>query len=526
MILRKFIQLKLIRHTFMSCYSLQQHLVFKKHIHTLRIAVIIIFITNTINTIAQTDNYWGWGFNMPSTLLAGAVVGGGAGASSIYYNPALIEHDEVPAVSMSANLVSLQWFRGYDLAGEGVHAKEFFFRVQPRFISYTFSSKDDKWGFEAAILTPSSVENQFRIENNTELDLIRRTEGQENYSGYLKYRRKFSDTWAGFGASRKINDNLHLGASTFFSVKSMAYNFTRQAEASQSSDSVLVNGMLEPKYIASTQFTEELDYWYLSFIFKLGAQYISNDEHWAFGLNITTPALPVYGEAMVRKTFHRSNVYDNSANQFTSNESFIDHADKSRIKVKHPFSLAIGCEYISPNWKNRIMLTAEYFHSIDTYSMTNFSQTNNPFNNELDDLFSVTDFMSYYHNAESLTNLAFGFKQNFSDQFFFLGGFRTDFTSGSPSQFNRIDNNFKVSQIHLDKFHLSGGPVFQFKKLVIITGAQLTWGGADNVTQIINFSNPVEYNPQSKLSLQGDRSNSASIRTLELALFFALSVDL
>ena len=36
-------------------------------------------------SLAQSDNYWSWTFNTPSMLVAGSVVGGGAGPSAIYF---------------------------------------------------------------------------------------------------------------------------------------------------------------------------------------------------------------------------------------------------------------------------------------------------------------------------------------------------------------------------------------------------------------------------------------------------------
>jgi hypothetical protein len=77
---------------------------------------------------AQTDNYWSWSFNTPSTLLAGSVTGGGAGPSAVYYNPALIDQENIPNFSLSANLISLQFFKARNIAGEGNDAKQFVFR--------------------------------------------------------------------------------------------------------------------------------------------------------------------------------------------------------------------------------------------------------------------------------------------------------------------------------------------------------------------------------------------------------------
>ena len=64
-----------------------------------------ILITST--SFGQSDNYWSWNFNTPSTLLVGAVVGGIAGPSAVYYNPALIDHENIASLPLSANILSL-----------------------------------------------------------------------------------------------------------------------------------------------------------------------------------------------------------------------------------------------------------------------------------------------------------------------------------------------------------------------------------------------------------------------------------
>ena len=70
----------------------------------------VISFSSLITVQAQSDNYWSWNFNTPSTLLAGSVVGGSAGPSAIFYNPAINDHEKVPSLSLSASLVSFQFF--------------------------------------------------------------------------------------------------------------------------------------------------------------------------------------------------------------------------------------------------------------------------------------------------------------------------------------------------------------------------------------------------------------------------------
>ena len=68
----------------------------------------LLFAFLSGNVFGQSTHYWTQNFNTESSLLAGAVVGGNAGASAVYYNPALINQKESNKLALSANLVSLK----------------------------------------------------------------------------------------------------------------------------------------------------------------------------------------------------------------------------------------------------------------------------------------------------------------------------------------------------------------------------------------------------------------------------------
>jgi len=490
------------------------------------LVLFIVIFPGSNTTQAQTDNYWSWNFNTPSTLLAGAVVGGSAGPSAVFYNPALIDHENVPSFSLSANIISLQFFNAENIAGEGIDADKFVFKVQPRFISYVLPNKNERLGFEAAILSPTSEEISYTGQHFDELDIIERTAGIETYSGYLKYSRKYDDTWVGFGASYRLSDNFYIGASSFLSIKVLKYQFRRRVDAYQEGDSVLVEDELEPKYIAQNSLEEEMKYWDLSFIFKAGAQYKTNNERFSVGINITFPNIPFIGQADVRKAVNRSNIYDNNSNSFTTNDIFIGFEEKIKPRIKTPFSAAIGLQYFTASRKNSISFTAEYFSNIDPYAVIESSVyfpqgSENPDNSD-----STNDFMSYYTSANSVTNLAFGFKQFISPTFFFMGGFRTDFTSGVSDDIRFAGDKFKINQIHIDKYHITVGPVLTIKRFEVVTGLQYTLGRNNDMLQVVNYSDPVEYNPITRQALEGIRQNSATARINELAFFFGAIIDL
>ena len=119
-----------------------------------------------------------------------------------------------------------------------------------------------------------------------------------------------------------------------------------------------------------------------------------------------------------------------------------------------------------------------------------------------------------------------GFQQIISPSFYILAGFRTDFMTSIPGNELIISERFTINQVHLDKYHLTLGPVWKFQRYKIVSGMQYTFGRNKNSYQIVNFANPVEYDPSSDQSLLGVGKTNAEAALNELAFFFGISIDL
>jgi len=61
---------------------------------------------------AQNTGYWATQLNEESFMLAGPVVGGGAGVGSIYYSPALISDNNKSNLSLNVSLFSVEQVMG------------------------------------------------------------------------------------------------------------------------------------------------------------------------------------------------------------------------------------------------------------------------------------------------------------------------------------------------------------------------------------------------------------------------------
>jgi hypothetical protein len=138
----------------------------------------------------------------------------------------------------------------------------------------------------------------------------------------------------------------------------------------------------------------------------------------------------------------------------------------------------------------------------------------------------VAEVMTFYTSAKSIFNFGLGYVQYINENLTINGGFKTDFnafTAGSQREFFNQEQKPKLSNINFDKFHIIAGPRLDVKKFGIVLGIQYTWGREDELLNIANFTNPVEYNPLTNQALQGVRQNNMSIKYNEISLFFGLS---
>ena len=168
----------------------------------------------------------------------------------------------------------------------------------------------------------------------------------------------------------------------------------------------------------------------------------------------------------------------------------------------------------------------EYFHKINPYAVVESTQQPDWLPAYISNSLSGNSFLAYYYEAQSVTNFAIGFKQYVSPQLIVYGGFRTDFTASDTDDAGFVSNRFSISRVQLNKYHFSLGPVWEFKRYKVVTGIQYTFGSNTGLYQMINYSNPVEYNSETDQSLEGTRQKNVDARLNEIALFLGLTIDL
>ena len=77
----------------------------------------------------------------------------------------------------------------------------------------------------------------------------------------------------------------------------------------------------------------------------------------------------------------------------------------------------------------------------------------------------------------------------------------------------------------MDFYHLTSGLSLTIFGQDLIAGLQYSIGRSINQKQIINFTEPVEYNSQENAALQGDRQNNMTTWLNSLSLYFGASFN-
>jgi len=473
--------------------------------------------------MAQIDHYWSWNFNTSSALLSGAVVGGKPDVSSIFYNPALIaKTTEESQFAVNASLFTIEWLNHENAFGNGFDAKKEDLKLQPRFISYTGDTKKGA-KFEFAYFTRNADKLKLVFNHKMDMDILSQPQGEEVYTAQLQFKSEYTDRWFGFGISDVSKEKFSYGLSTFVSVKDLRYELERSMLAFSTEDSVLINGILEPAYVASYSDRELIRTWDGRILWKGGIHYQLN--RWGFGLAITTPSIHVVGNSNSTKEVTRVNIFDAAEDQRMLDSAFVSFQSKKQFQIKDPLAISFGLAYKNPRNGNGFLISAEYFHEIKPYQLTDADETNSSTTNSQGNNFEEPERINVYHGANSVLNLAIGYHYYINENISMLGGLRTDFSN--IGEFKK-DNPMLWSIAALDYgiYHITFGGEFKIRQLDFVAGIEYSRAREDNKQQVINFSDPLEYIPTTGEALQGIQTNTMNVNYNALSLFIGLTYNI
>jgi hypothetical protein len=476
----------------------------------------------------QSNNYWTRSFNEESSLLSGAVVGGGSGPSAIYYNPASISEVKDSKLSLNASLFSFDFINVKNALGDGIDLKSSRGNIEPRFISYMIKSKRFKnWSFEIAVLNNENNKSEITQSVDDRVDILTGIPGDERYFAFYQNSNRFRDDWIGMGGSVKLNDRLYAGISMFVTIKSLEYTHAMDIEAYSLNDSVFVDNEYVPQYVAAYESSSYLKFNDYRLTWKAGLLY--NAENFSFGLSFTTPSLGgIYsdGKRITRKE-KQSNITNPDNGEPLPDYVIVDYKEKKDVKVsyKTPFSLAAGITYKFPDRKRTLYSSVEFFSKTQPYRMVEAEESQDISTGNAPNDLLYNEWLSYASGARPVFNAAIGYSWAVKKDLMLMGGFRTDFNFKKNLDYGEFADYNKVQSINVDLYHITCGLSWNILGQDIITGIEYTVGRNKDQKQIANLSDPVEYNTFDNLPLQGIINNDMTALYNSISLYFGASFN-
>jgi hypothetical protein len=458
-------------------------------------------------------------------MIAGAVVGGGAGASSIFYNPAIIADINKSKLSLNASLFAYDINNAKNVLGEGIDLQSTRFYAVPRSLSYMFKPRNHPgWSLEFAYLNVLNVQGNYVNYTENEIDILTYLPGIERYQAYNNIETNARTDFFGAGGSIKLSESLFVGSSMFVSANSKYSAYQLDINASP----INSDKQDETEYYIAKHETQELmkfnDY---RLLWKFGVFY--KQTRFSLGLNITTPSVGgIYsdGKKVMRKE-GQNNITHPDTGEPMPNFLVMDYAEKKEVSVaaKSPFAVAAGCTFTSHDQKKTLYATAEYFAGVDGYRMVEADEELNLGEGSILEGEDFSEWLTFTDGANPVFNVAIGYRSYLKNNLMLLSGFKTDFNYKIKEETSISSPNKSIKSINVDYYHFTTGLTLHIKGQEITAGFKYSLGLSNNTKQLVNLSDPVEFNFDEYKALQGTRTYTVKSVNNSITLLLAAAFN-
>lgn len=490
-------------------------------------AIVIIWIQMASSLFGQSHNHWTRSFNEESSLLSGAVVGGGAGPSAIYYNPALISEIKSSKLSFHASLFGLNMYNSKNTLGNGIDLNSTKIQILPRFLSYMIKpKKNPNWSFEIAFLNNEIFEMEIAESIDRRTNVLTHVPGEERYFATFNYKNYYRDDWVGIGGSWNIKESLYLGASMFAMFRHMEYDNVLDIEAFPLSDTINVGGEDVPFFSANYQYSENIRFNDYRLLWKLGVMY--DVSAWSFGLTVTSPSVHVFADGKrVYRKLKQANISDPETGEPLPDFVVTDLQKKNDVAVnsKSPWSVAAGVNYAFDEKRRVLYSTFEYFAGIDPYQIVSAKENPQLAGGTVFEDINLNEWLTFVGGARPVFNVAVGYRSIVAQNLLLMAGFRTDFNYRLGMDYSPLPDNKIIEGLDVDVYHITGGLTLTVLGQDLILGLQYSIGAQGDQKQIYNLTDPVEYNYTENAALQGTRQNTMKTVYNSLSLYFGATLN-
>jgi hypothetical protein len=431
----------------------------------------------SIQLDAQSFNHWVRSFNEESSLLAGAVVGGGAGPSAIYYNPASISEIRESKLSVHASLFSYKFFNVKNALGDGIDIKWSTLVVEPRFLSYMIKPKKrNDMSFELAMLNNENYQLDMAQSVNNKINILTQYDGLDRYFAVVQTQNRYRDDWIGAGWSWNVNSRLFLGISMFVTIKSNEYRYDLTIEAYPLDTT---DGSQQTFY-ESANFTQSdyVKYNDYRLLWKAGIMY--KWDRLSIGANFTSPSVGgIYSDGKrVSRRERQSGISDPETEDPLPDYFVGDYQEKKAVTVDHktPWSVAAGLTFHSRDKKKSLFTTVEYFGGLDPFRLIEADENPDLATTNAANVIAMNEWLTFLSAADPVLNFALGYSWVISEDLWLMTGFRTDFNYIKRVNYEGFDAGKFMKTVGVDNYHFSAGLSWNVLGQDLMTGIQYTFG--------------------------------------------------
>jgi len=400
---------------------------------------------------AQDAHYWTNQYGTRATLLGGAVIGSVLDLSGTFYNPGGMSLIKDPETLMAAKVMQ---YPHVSLVGEdrgSVHLNSTNFGPAPSLIAGTFKLRGlRKHWFGYSFLSRQEVKLGVSISSTGVRDILPDRPGSEDYATQYRLDEKMSEPWFGLTWSCKLKDNIGIGVSQYFLVR------THRASAQ-----TLVEALDSTGRVALALGARQYHYQNFRLLWKVGLAF--DLDRLTFGLTLTTPSLKIYGtgSAGVNSSVVGLDLDgDGAADDFMA-AAYSDHRPAS---IRTPLSLAAGTTFKLR--RLRIYGSAEWFARVRPYTVVDAAEFEAQTTGEL---LSI----DVNHELNSVLNTGIGLEYAHSPRFKSYVSYATDRSAKRPG----TETNLSLTD--WDIHHVIAGAEVTVKNSALTFGLGYSFGGRE-----------------------------------------------
>lgn len=400
---------------------------------------------------SQDSHYWTNQYGTRATLLGGAVIGSVLDLSGTYYNPGGMSLIKDPETLMAAKVIQ---YPHVSLSGEErgtLHLNSANLGPAPSLIAGTFRLRGlRKHWFGYSYLSRQEVKLGVSVSSTGVRDILPDRPGNEDYATQYRLDEKMSEPWFGLTWSYKLKENIGIGVSQYFTVR------THRA-----STQTLVEALDATGNVALALGARQYHYQNFRILWKIGLAF--DLDRITLGLTLTTPSLKLYGTG---SSGVNSSVVgldldgDGAADDFMA----AAYSNRQPASFRTPLSLAAGATFKLRNF--RVYGSAEWFARVRPYTVVDAAEFEAQTTGEL---LSI----DVSHELAPVLNTGIGLEYAHSLRFKSYVSYTTDRSAKKPG----TETNLSLTD--WDIHHLIAGAEVAVKNSALTFGLGYSFGGRE-----------------------------------------------